>query len=173
MTDPAPPFTGADGERWCVAHTRPRCEKKLSDLLRAEGMAHYLPLVPSIRRYGRQTKRFSKPLFAGYVFVRVPAERRARVYQQDLVARLIPVDDEARFLRQLEDVRLIVASGLELSLHPLIRRGTRVRVIGGPLQGLEGVVDDPANPQGIVLAVDVLQQGLRVRMPLENLKPLP
>jgi len=173
MTDPAPPFSRAEGEQWHVGHTRPRCEKKFADLLRAERMAHYLPLVTSVRKYGRQTKRFTKPLFAGYVFVRVPIERRARVYQQDLLARLIPIDNEAGFLRQLEDVRTIVASGLELSLHPLIHRGTRVRVIGGPLQGLEGVVDNPTDPQGIVLAVDVLQQGLLVRIPLENLKPLP
>ncbi|MET0261418.1 MAG: antitermination protein NusG, partial [Rariglobus sp.] len=69
--------------------------------------------------------------------------------------------------------RLIVASGLELSLRPLIQRGTRVRVTSGPLWGLEGVVDDPANPQGIIVAVDVLQQGLHVRMSLENLEPLP
>jgi hypothetical protein len=45
--------------------------------------------------------------------------------------------------------------------------------VGGPLHGLIGVVDDPANPQGIVLAVDVLQQGLLVKLPLENLQALP
>jgi transcription antitermination factor NusG len=173
MIEPALPFARADGERWHVGHTRPRCEKKFADLLRAEQMAHYLPLITSVRKYGRQTKRFTKPLFAGYVFGRIPLERRARVFQRDLLARLIPIDNEAGFLRQLDAVRAIVASGLELSLHPLIHRGTRVRVIGGPLQGLEGVVDNPADPQGIVLAVDVLQQGLLVRIPLENLRPLP
>jgi hypothetical protein len=103
----------------------------------------------------------------------VPAEKRARIFQQDLLARVLPVDDEPRFLPQLEDVRTIVASGLELSLLPLMRRGSRVRVVGGPLHGLEGVVDDPANPQGIVLTVDVLRQGLLVKMPLENLQALP
>ncbi len=173
MTETAAPLTRAEGEAWCVCHTRPRCEKKFSALLRAEGMVHYLPLIGSVRRYSTQTKHFTKPLFAGYVFARVPAARRPRIYQQDLLARVIPVEDEERLLRQLDDVRLIVASGLELSLHPLIRRGTRVKVIGGALHGLEGVVNDPADPQGIVLAVDVLQQGLLVRLPLENLKPLP
>jgi len=46
-------------------------------------------------------------------------------------------------------------------------------VNSGPLWGLEGVVDDPANPSGIVLCVDVLQQGLLVKLPLENLEILP
>ena len=88
-------------------------------------------------------------------------------------SRAITVEDEARFLHQLEDVKLIVASGLELSLHPLIHRGSSVRVISGPLRGLIGVVDDPQNPKGIIITVDVLQQGLHVRMPLADLQPLP
>ena len=36
MTDPLPPFSRADGEQWHVGHTRPRCEKKFAELLRAE-----------------------------------------------------------------------------------------------------------------------------------------
>lgn len=158
---------------WMVCHTKPRCEKKFSALLTAEKVEHYLPLIESVKRYGTQTKRFTKPLFAGYVFAKVVLENKARIYQQDLLARVIPVVDEAKLLRQMEDVRTLVASGLELTLRPLIQRGTRVRVTSGPLWGLEGVVDDPANPQGIIVAVDVLQQGLHVRMSLENLEPLP
>ncbi len=169
----APEFTSAPGEAWCVCHTRPRCEKKFAALMEAEHFAHYLPLVPSVRRYKNQTKRFTKPLFPGYVFARAPRERQARLYQQDLLARVLPVEDEPLLLRQLEDVRAIVASGLELSLRPLLHRGTRVRVVGGPLHGLAGVVDNPANPQGIVIEVDVLQQGLLVKLPLENLHVLP
>jgi transcriptional antiterminator RfaH len=173
MGDPSDPrFTSAPDEGWCVCHTRPRCEKKFARLMLAERMVHYLPVVESVRQYEGQVKRFTKPLFPGYVFTRIPSDRRARVYQQDLLARVIPVDDEARLLRQLQDVRLIEASGLSMTLHPLLKRGTLVKVIGGPLKGLEGVVNDPANPEGIVLAVDVLQQGLLVKLPMELLKPL-
>jgi transcription antitermination factor NusG len=130
-------------------------------------------MVESVRRYGRQTKRFFKPLFPGYVFVNLPPTQKSRVYQQDLLARAFAVDDQPGFLRQLADVRTIVASGLALSVHPLLKRGTKVKVIGGPLHGLEGVIDDPDNPGGIVVAVDVLQQGLLVKMPLDSLRPLP
>ena len=159
--------------RWLVCHTRPRCEKKLVALLTAEGFPHYLPLVASVRRYGAQSKSFTMPLFPGYVFAQVPPLRKARIYQQDLMARAIEIEDEARFLQQVEDVRAIVASGYELSVRPLLTRGRRVRIVGGPLRGLEGFVDDPANPQGVVLAVDVLQQGLLVKLPSENLQVLP
>ncbi len=139
----------------------------------AEKFEHYLALVASVRRYAQQTKRFTKPLFPGYVFARVPVENKARIYQQDLLARAIIVEDEAKFLRQLADVKAIVASGLELSVMPLLTKGRRVKIVGGPLHGLEGFVDDPTNPHGIVLSVDVLQQGLHVKMPAEQLQALP
>lgn len=158
---------------WLVCHTRPRCEKKFAALMTAERFEHYLALVQSVRKYRDQTKRFTKPLFPGYVFARVPAEKKARIYQQELIARAIPVADEALFLRQLADVKAIVASGFELSVMPLLTRGRRVKVVGGPLHGLEGLVDDPSNPKGIVIAVDVLQQGLHVKMPVEHLQALP
>lgn len=166
MTDPA-------DLTWFVCHTRPRCEKKFAALTAAERFEHYLALVTSVRRYRQQTKRFTKPLFPGYVFAQVPVERKARIYQQDLLARAIPVTDVPAFLRQLADVKAIVASGFELSLLPLLAKGRRVKVTGGPLHGLEGYVDDPKNPAGIVISVDVLQQGLLVRVPVENLEALP
>ena len=158
---------------WFVCHTRPRCEKKFAALMAAERVEHYLPLVESVRHYAQQTKRFTKPLFPGYVFARIELERKARIYQQDLLARAIAVPDEAAFLRQIESVRAMVASGYQLTVMPLLLRGRRVRVAGGPLHGIEGYVDDPANPNGIVISVDVLRQGLLVKVPVENLVVLP
>jgi transcription antitermination factor NusG len=159
--------------RWFACHTKPRCEKKFSALMTLEKFSHYLPLVPSVRRYHDQTKRFTKPLFPGYVFTEIPPENKSRVYQQDLLVRAIWIENQAGFLRQLDDVKVLVASGLELCLHPLLKKGTRVKVTGGPLYGIEGVVDNPANPKGVIIAIDVLQQGLLVRMAMENLEILP
>jgi transcription antitermination factor NusG len=159
--------------RWFACHTKPRCEKKFSALLGVEKFTHYLPLVPSVRRYHGQTKRFTKPLFPSYVFAEISPETKSRIYQQDLLVRAIWVEDQTAFLRQLDEVKTVVASGLELTLHPLLKKGTRVKVTGGPLYGIEGVVDDPAHPKGVIIAIDVLQQGLLVRMSMELLQILP
>jgi transcription antitermination factor NusG len=169
MVPDNPQTASATGLTWFVCHTRPRCEKKFAALLESEKFKNYLPLVESIRRYGRKTK----PLFPGYVFARVPVERKARIYQQELVARAIPVVDEAVFLGQIESVKAMVASGYELTVLPLLTRGRRVRVVGGALHGLEGYIDDPADPRGIIVSVDVLRQGLLVKLPVECLQALP
>lgn len=169
QSNPSATMLSTDGA-WYACHTRPRCEKKFAALMAAEGFEHYLPLVPSIRRYGTQTKRFTKPLFPGYVFAKVAPEVKSRIYQHELIARAIPVEDEARFLEQLEDVRRMVSSGIEFTLVPLLTRGRMVRVVGGPLHGLEGLVDDPSNPERIVISVDVLRQGILMRVPAESLR---
>ncbi len=103
----------------------------------------------------------------------MPLERKALIYRQDLLARAITVDDQPKFLRQLADVRTIVASGFELSVMPLLTKGRRVKITGGPLYGLEGFVDNASHPQGVVLSVDVLRKGLLVKVPIENLQVLP
>lgn len=163
----------ASAGEWYVCHTRPRREKKFAALMQAESFEHYLPLINSTRRYPSGTKRFTKPLFPGYVFAKVPQAGKPRIFQQDLLARAIPVDNEARFLGQLEDVRKIVSSGVEMTVIPLLTRGRRVRLIGGALHGLEGLVDDASNPQGVVISVDVLRRGLLLKVPAEGLHVLP
>ncbi len=166
-------LSSADELLWLVCHTKPRCEKKFGALMKAAGFEYYLPVVESVREYAKQTKRFTKPLFPSYVFACVPAERKTVIYQQDLLARAITVTDVPRFLKQIEEVKTIVASGFELSLKPLLTKGREVRVSGGPLHGLTGFVDDPDNPKGVVISVDVLQQGLLVKVPAANLTVLP
>lgn len=158
--------------RWFACHTKPRAEKKFAQLLTREGFDHYLALIESVKIYGAQRKTFTKPLFPSYVFAQIPPDKKNRVYQQDLLVRAIMVENENVFLRQLSDVRTVCASGLEAVLHPLIKKGSRVKVTSGPLSGLEGFVDNPANPRGIVVSVDVLQQGLLITIPFESLKPL-
>ena len=129
--------------RWFVCHTKPRCEKKFSALLATEQFVHYLPLVPSIRRYHDRTKKFTRPLFAGYVFAEIPPTEKN-----------------------------IVASGVEATLQPLLKKGTRVKIVSGPLWGVEGFVEDPKNSRGVLVAMDVLQQGLLVPVPMASLEIL-
>jgi transcription antitermination factor NusG len=132
--------------------------------MKMEKFEHELPLVTSVRRYRTQTKRFTKPLFPSYVFVNVRPTLRSRLFQQDLLVRTISVENQPLFVAQLEAIRAVVASGLELSLTPPLEKGTRVRITGGALFGVHGVVDDPKHPKGVVVSVDVLQQGVLVRI---------
>lgn len=141
-------------------------------MLTTEEIEHYLPLVKTVRRYKSKTETYHKPLFPSYVFVNSSVDARLRLYERELLVRLLPVKHPDVFLKQLDQVRVMIASGLTLSLHPVLKKGMWVRVTGGPLHGVEGMVDNPTEPSGIVVAIDFLQQGVHVRLPLELLEPL-
>ena len=157
---------------WVACHTMPRCEKKLATALQVDQIEHELPLVESVRKYGRRTKSFTKPLFPGYLFARLPLGVPLRPEQLTYLYRTLPVENEARFLEQLDAIRRLLDSGLTLTLHPLLKKGSRVRVIAGPLWGLDGVVEQPSSPKGVVISVDILRQGVLVPITPEHLKLL-
>jgi transcriptional antiterminator RfaH len=94
------------------------------------------------------------------------------MFQQELLARIIPVTDEALLLRQLADVQKVIESGLEVLRYNQMAEGRRVKVINGPLYGLEGRVENVTSPRGIVISVDVLQKGLLVTVPILQLELL-
>lgn len=162
--------------RWFVCHTRPKCEKRFAGLMESSDLEYYLPLYTSAREYfnrrGNRTeiKYFTKPLFRSYVFCRLPLDRKMEAYQRDYVVRLIPVDNERRFLRQLDSIKLLLEAGVELDLCPPLKKGARVRICDGPLTGVEGVVEDPGNPDVIVVAIDILQQGVLTNIPRAELE---
>src|SRR5436853_3890805 len=89
---------------WYVAHTRPRCEKKLTEYCRRQGFEVTLPCFTSVRKYDRKTVVFEKPLFPNYVFLRLEPTQRQKVYQSDYVANLLDVPDQAQFEQQLGDI---------------------------------------------------------------------
>jgi len=188
-----PPTSGPQGKEgprlWWVCHCKPRCEKKFAALMQAHDFEHYLPLVTSERRYGPRIKVFTKPLFPGYVFAEIPPEKKPLIYQQDLLARAFEVEDVPRLLAQLDDIRALLESGIDFTLKPLLAKGRRVRIISGPLKGVEGLVESPEangkhsgnsgeshgreNSRTVLLSIDVLQQGLLVPVPAADLKVLP
>ncbi len=86
---------------WYVAHTRPRCEKKLVAWCGREGHACELPTYASVRKYRGKEVTFHKPLFPGYVFLRLPIQGKREVMQSDYVANLLVPPDQEEFEAQL------------------------------------------------------------------------
>src|SRR5580658_3098610 len=101
---------------WYVAHTLPRSEKKLLQYCERKKLAATLPCYRSAHRYRGKTVVFQKPLFPGYVFIQIPAEKRGVVLQSDHLANLLDVHDQELFARQLGEVLLALETDLEIRL---------------------------------------------------------
>ena len=73
---------------------------------------------------------------------------------------------------EIEAIRASLASGQRLEPHPFLRAGRRVRVMGGPFQGLEGLLLRRKGMHRFVLSLESIMRSVTVEMAEENLEPL-
>jgi transcriptional antiterminator RfaH len=154
---------------WFVAHTRPRCEKKLVRQCQRETLPAVLPCYRAVHRYRGKTVAFQKPLFPAYVFLHLAPHQRRRVCQSRYVANLLEVSDQASFVRQLDVVVQALESPLDIQLAPEIGQGKRVRIVRGPLRGVEGWVEQRYGPSTVLLRVDFINQAAAVKLEADDL----
>ena len=163
---------GTPGFAWAVAHTRPRCEKKLMSHCGREGISATIPLHQSVKRYLSKTVVFEKPIFPGYVFLYLPVARWGHVSQNRYVANFLPVPNQTEFQQQLEDVYLALEASLEVRLAPEIGPGRPVRIRRGPLCGLHGWVEARYGVTTVLLRLDFIGQAAAVHMHADDLELL-
>lgn len=155
---------------WYVAHTRPRCEKKLLQHCERKGLAVTLPTYRSAHKYRGKTVVFQKPLFPGYLFIQMPPEKRNLVLQSDHLANLLDVHDQELFARQLAEVRLALETDLEIRLAPTIGEGARVKIKSGPLRGVEGWVEKRYGMNIVLIRLDFIGQAAAVKVDATDLE---
>ena len=155
---------------WYVAHTRPRCEKKLAQYCEREGLTHTLPCYRKVHKYRGKTVTFHNPLFPGYLFLQLYRHQRFKVYQSDYVANLLHVFDQQLFERQLNDILLALETDLEVRLAPEIKPGCQVCIKSGPLRGVTGYVEKRSGIMQVILRLDFISQGAAVTIHADELE---
>lgn len=155
---------------WFVAHTRPRCEKKLLQFCEREGLSATLPCYHAAHKYRGKTVVFQKPLFPGYVFLRIATDGRGKVFHSDYLANLLEVSDQDLFVRQLHDVLRALETDCEIRLAPTLGEGMRVKIKNGPLRGMEGWVEQRYGMSTVLLRLDFIGQAAAVKVDATDLE---
>jgi transcription antitermination factor NusG len=155
---------------WYVAHTRPRCEKKLLQFCERELIAANLPCYRSAHKYRGKTVVFKKPLFPGYVFLQMLPEKRNLLRQSNHVANLLEVTDQELFIRQLGDILRALETDLDIRLAPMIGEGMRVKIKHGPLRGVEGWVEKRHGMTTVLIRLDFISQAAAVKLEATDLE---
>jgi len=155
---------------WFVAHTRPRCEKKVVEFCDREGLSATLPCYSVAHKYRGKTVVFRKPLFPGYVFLHLRALDKQAVIRFDHVANLLDVFDQNTLSQQLADVLRALETKLEIRLAPSIGKGARVKIKAGPLSGMEGWVEERYGSSTVLLRLDFIGQAAAVSLSATDLE---
>jgi transcriptional antiterminator RfaH len=145
---------------WWALYTLPRREKELMRRLRAMGIGFYSPLVERRNKSpGGRVRKSYLPLFPGYVFMRGEEVARHRALTTNCVSKTLSVADGDSLLTDLRQIRRLILANVPLTPEARIQPGTAVRVRGGPLAGVEGVVVRRQNKERLLVAVRFLQKG--------------
>jgi transcription antitermination factor NusG len=161
---------GVNQPLWYVAHTRPRCEKKLLQFCEQENMHACLPCYQKAHKYRGKTVVFQKPLFPGYLFLQITEAQRGPVLQSKHVANLLTVIDQDLLVRQLEEILRALATDMEIRLAPSIGEGMRVKIKNGPLRGIEGWVEKRYGMSTVLLRLDFISQAAAVKLEAGDLE---
>jgi transcription termination/antitermination protein NusG len=173
----AEPMIKQEPANWYAVQTRARNEKVISERLQEQGLTTFLPLVTEIRRWSDRKKKVELPLFSCYVFVKlVPSnnDERMRVYRTNGVFRIVSMRGEAVPIpdEQIDALRTVVTQQVPWSAHPFLKVGQRVRIRGGSLEGVEGVLLSHNEGRTLIISVDAIQRSLAVRVEGYDVEPL-
>jgi len=157
---------------WRAIYTRHQHEKVIAQILTAKGLDVFLPLYNSTRRWKDRTVQLDLPLFPCYMFLRGYEERRLDVVTTPGIVSVLTVNGEPATIpeSEIESVRRAVEWGNRVEPHPFLRCGDRVRVIAGPLQGLEGILLRKKNLCRLVLSVELLERSAAVEVDVSSVE---
>jgi transcriptional antiterminator RfaH len=157
---------------WHVLYLRPRCEKKMAEYCETYDVPYYLPLRVETKIYQRRKVRVEKPVFPGYLFLTFTRDQRLHLLKSNNIVRIMEVEDQDKFLHELEQIRMALAVDSTLGACAAFTKGRMVRIVDGTFRGVEGVVDSLKGATRVVLNVDMIGQGVAVEVETDYLEPM-
>lgn len=157
----------ADNPLWYAIQTRYRFEKKVTVHLQRKGIETFLPVLEEIHRWSDRDKRVDTLLFSGYTFARLNPSSWPRMDLLKTVGvigligfagQVIPIPT-----KQIDDLQLLLSQKVPCALHPFLKVGQRVRIRGGCLDGLEGILDERGE-KNLVISVNSIERSVAMRI---------
>ena len=157
---------------WFVLHVKPRTEKKVESFLRVYGYFCYLPCWTKVAKIQRRKVVTELPLFPGYVFTRLLPDERLKMLKTNLLVRTISADDPRTLVHQLRQVARALKGKRPVKVVHTFKAGDFVRIMHGPLYGMEGYVKREGAQASLVVNVEILGQAVEVSLSPEDIKKL-
>jgi transcriptional antiterminator NusG len=162
--------------QWYALHTRCRHEKQVAAQLQEKGIEVFLPLIKEVRRWSDRRKLVEVPLFSCYVFVCLALANKARTVavQAPGVLRFVGFHDGPAAIprSEIEGIQKVLAAPANCSPYEFLKVGQKVRIRGGSLDGIEGILIGRNGARRLVVSVNVIQQSMAVAVEGYDIEPV-
>ena len=160
---------------WFALTTAYRHERFVAQEIAYRGVETFLPTITEVHRWSDRKKKVEVPLFPGYVFVRTHMSadvRRKVTFARGAVAFVamggqpVPIPDD-----QIAALQQLLAQKIPFFPHAFLRIGQRVRIRGGSLDGLVGILSRFEGSDRLVVSVDGIQRSLAIHVAGYEIEP--
>ena len=160
-------------KKWHIIYTRPHHEKNIYRQLQENKIEAYLPLQTTLRQWSDRKKKVTLPLFNCYLFVYISLKEYYWVLNVPGVIRYVCFEGKAAILseKKIETIKKLVENRFELEeIDQLLQKGQKVKIITGPLTGINGELIFYSNKKRVIIRVEEINKCLTINVPLNNLK---
>ncbi len=153
---------------WYAIHTVARHEKRVAQQLQENGVLTFLPLMQQIRQWSDRRAKVEVPLFSCYAFVRTvqTAKDRLQVLRVPGVLGFVGSERVGTPIprQEIENLQTAIREKIPYAVHPFVEAGKRVRIRGGVLNGMEGVLMDQPGSKRLVVSVELLRKSVSIQV---------
>jgi Transcription antiterminator len=159
---------------WFALQVRTRFESLVATLLHQKGYPVLLPTCTSRRQWNDRVRDLQVPLFPSYLFCRFDPAKRLPILTTPHVISVVgvgrtpvPVDD-----KEIAAIREVMNSGQDAKPWPYLHDGQKVRIKGGPLRGLCGILLSVKAEYRLILSVTLLRRSIAVEVERSAVVPV-
>jgi transcription antitermination factor NusG len=170
----APPPFGMAGS-WFAVQTKPRHEKRAAMELKEKGVEVFLPLLTAIHQWSDRRRQVEVPLFGGYLFVRIQddAAQRVTVLRTQGALRFVGMRGAGVEVPEedIQAIQTLLQERVAFAACPFVNIGQKVRIRGGSLDGVRGILTAVNDDRSLVVSVESIQRSLSFRIDGYSLEP--
>jgi transcriptional antiterminator RfaH len=161
---------------WAVVNTHPHKERLALENLERQEFRAYCPLIRRRRSHARRVSEVLRPLFPGYLFVKInPELQQWRPILSTVGARTLvrcgdqPSTIEDGFIRSLRAREVDGVITRPGSPHQI---GQEVRLAGGVFEGLVATIIDMDERDRLTVLMDLLNRPVKVKVAERHISPV-
>ncbi len=153
---------------WYVIHAQTRKEVEVKTAFQRQGLEIFLPLVTVPSRRRDRKVMLQVPLFPGYLFINAQLEPDVfhQIIKANYVFRLLGHGRPASIpVAEVEAVQAIVSGDRPYYPWHFLEKGNKVRVIDGPLTGVEGIILQKCRQKRrLVVGMELFRRSVAVEL---------
>ena len=159
-------------KNWIAVYTKSRHEQTVVNELNKKNIESYCPMFKERRQWSDRKKWVHFPLFRSYVFANIEIMENIYVLQTIGVNKIVKFQEKISIIpdQVIDNMKNIIEGGYNIEQEDYFIKGDEVRVVSGPLKGLDGVVLDLRGANKIIIKIEAIQQAFSVKISSNILK---